>query len=327
MTEYWVSTKKHYCKFCKIWIADTPLNRRKHDNGPRHKAAVERNLKEMRQRTLDEERERLEIDKEIAAMQAAAAVSLAKDIENGYAQPEVTSDGAGGFSRGPVRNSATGVTPMTPLQSAEPYAGGRPMKGLTDEQYHWYLEAQVESEKEKKELQKTRIEEQIQLHLQHMQETQGVAATAEDEKPSVPPEASLQVPSHFDEPAVPPGLGFDEEVEELPSKGLSCEAPAPGVWQPVETEDVSSIYGKTMTNEEEQRFDEELKGKKNKKRAWYELHKDQDDDEGPRDIAVESQEGKEVLVTGFKSLVHDDSSQVTTFKKRKRSNNARLRKK
>ena len=50
-------------------------------------------------------------------------------------------------------------------------------------------------------------------------------------------------------------------------------------------------------------------------------------DEGPRDIAVESQEGKEVLVTGFKSLVHDDSSQVTTFKKRKRSNNARLRKK
>ena len=106
----------------------------------------------------------------------AAAVSLAKDIENGYAQPEgffillvqlffffnkwtVTSDGAGGFSRGPVRNSATGVTPMTPLQSAEPYAGGRPMKGLTDEQYHWYLEAQVESEKEKKELQKTRIEE------------------------------------------------------------------------------------------------------------------------------------------------------------------------
>jgi U1 zinc finger len=44
MTERWVSTKKHYCKYCNTWIPDTKISRQQHDLSDRHKNAMQRNL-------------------------------------------------------------------------------------------------------------------------------------------------------------------------------------------------------------------------------------------------------------------------------------------
>src|SRR5438046_3086856 len=44
MTERWVSTKKHYCKYCNTWIPDTKVSREQHENTDRHKNAMQRNL-------------------------------------------------------------------------------------------------------------------------------------------------------------------------------------------------------------------------------------------------------------------------------------------
>jgi hypothetical protein len=42
MSEYWVSKKKYFCKYCEIYIADDAPSRQHHENGLRHKGNLER---------------------------------------------------------------------------------------------------------------------------------------------------------------------------------------------------------------------------------------------------------------------------------------------
>lgn len=42
MSEYWVSKKKYFCKYCDIYIADDAPSRQQHENGMRHKGNTER---------------------------------------------------------------------------------------------------------------------------------------------------------------------------------------------------------------------------------------------------------------------------------------------
>ena len=42
MSEYWVSKKRYFCKYCDIYIADDAPSRQQHENGLRHKGNVER---------------------------------------------------------------------------------------------------------------------------------------------------------------------------------------------------------------------------------------------------------------------------------------------
>ena len=42
MSEYWVSHKKYFCKYCNIYIADDKPSRTQHEGGLRHKGNVER---------------------------------------------------------------------------------------------------------------------------------------------------------------------------------------------------------------------------------------------------------------------------------------------
>ena len=42
MSEYWVSNKRYWCKYCGISIADDVPSRQQHEGGLRHKGNVER---------------------------------------------------------------------------------------------------------------------------------------------------------------------------------------------------------------------------------------------------------------------------------------------
>jgi WW domain-binding protein 4 len=42
MSEYWVSKKRYFCKYCDTYIADDVPSRQHHENGLRHKGNVER---------------------------------------------------------------------------------------------------------------------------------------------------------------------------------------------------------------------------------------------------------------------------------------------
>jgi U1 zinc finger len=52
MTERWISTKKHYCKYCNTWIPDTKISRQQHDISDRHKNAMQRNLSRIQRQDL-----------------------------------------------------------------------------------------------------------------------------------------------------------------------------------------------------------------------------------------------------------------------------------
>jgi WW domain-binding protein 4 len=62
MSEYWVSKKRYFCKYCDVYIADDVPSRQHHENGLRHKGNVERFVRglykvgEKRKKDADEEK-------------------------------------------------------------------------------------------------------------------------------------------------------------------------------------------------------------------------------------------------------------------------------
>ncbi|KAL0956302.1 hypothetical protein HGRIS_002459 [Hohenbuehelia grisea] len=85
MSEYWVSKKKYYCKYCEIYIADDAPSRQQHENGLRHKGNKERFVRniyktgEKRKKDLEEEK------REMARVERAAQAAFAQDVGAGRA--------------------------------------------------------------------------------------------------------------------------------------------------------------------------------------------------------------------------------------------------
>jgi WW domain-binding protein 4 len=65
MSEYWVSKKKYFCKYCDIYIADDAPSRQQHENGLRHKGNTERFIRSIykagEKKKKDDEEERREM--------------------------------------------------------------------------------------------------------------------------------------------------------------------------------------------------------------------------------------------------------------------------
>ncbi|KAF8348223.1 hypothetical protein F5887DRAFT_915284 [Amanita rubescens] len=65
MSEYWVSKKKYFCKYCEIYIADDVPSRQHHENGLRHQGNRERFIRniykasEKKKKDLEEEKREL----------------------------------------------------------------------------------------------------------------------------------------------------------------------------------------------------------------------------------------------------------------------------
>ncbi|KAI9437899.1 hypothetical protein F5148DRAFT_1262104 [Russula earlei] len=86
MSEYWVSKKRYFCKYCDVYIADDVPSRQHHENGLRHKGNVDRFVRglykagEKRKKDADEEK------REIRRIEQAAHASFAQDVGAGRAQ-------------------------------------------------------------------------------------------------------------------------------------------------------------------------------------------------------------------------------------------------
>lgn len=87
MSEYWVSKKRYFCKYCEIYIADDAPSRQQHENGLRHKGNVERFIRgiyksgEKQKKDLEEEK------REMARVERAANAAFAQDVGAGIAKP------------------------------------------------------------------------------------------------------------------------------------------------------------------------------------------------------------------------------------------------
>ncbi|KAI0256394.1 hypothetical protein BJV78DRAFT_463523 [Lactifluus subvellereus] len=86
MSEYWVSKKRYFCKYCDVYIADDVPSRQHHENGLRHKGNVERFVRglykagEKRKKDTDEEK------REMIRIEQAANAAFAQDVGAGRAQ-------------------------------------------------------------------------------------------------------------------------------------------------------------------------------------------------------------------------------------------------
>ncbi|KAI0320778.1 hypothetical protein OF83DRAFT_1052474 [Amylostereum chailletii] len=86
MSEYWVSKKRYFCKYCDTYIADDAPSRQHHENGMRHKGNKERFVRglykagEKRKKDLEEEK------REMARIDQAAQAAFAQDVGAGHAK-------------------------------------------------------------------------------------------------------------------------------------------------------------------------------------------------------------------------------------------------
>jgi WW domain-binding protein 4 len=79
MSEYWVSNKKYYCKYCKIYITDNKISRQNHDNGRKHKEIVQMYIRDVQKRKKEEEKEAEETKKILQQIDKAAYKQYSQD--------------------------------------------------------------------------------------------------------------------------------------------------------------------------------------------------------------------------------------------------------
>ncbi|KAH9062470.1 hypothetical protein EDB87DRAFT_1673889 [Lactarius vividus] len=87
MSEYWVSKKRYFCKYCDTYIADDVPSRQHHENGLRHKGNVERFEEKQKKDAEEEKREMMRIER-------AASAAFAEDVGAGRAQYASSSNAA-----------------------------------------------------------------------------------------------------------------------------------------------------------------------------------------------------------------------------------------
>ncbi|KAG1787784.1 uncharacterized protein HD556DRAFT_1521352 [Suillus plorans] len=104
MSEYWVSRKRHHCKYCNIYIADDVPSRQHHENGVRHKGNVERFVRGLYKATRAEE------TREMEKINKAATAAYAQDV------------GVGLGGVGPSSRGAPVATPAQKKPQTNPYA-------------------------------------------------------------------------------------------------------------------------------------------------------------------------------------------------------------
>lgn len=88
MADYWKSQAKKFCDFCKCWIADNKPSIQFHESGKRHKENVACRISEISKRSAKNQKESIQIDKEMKKMEEQALKAYMKDVE---ANPDLTS--------------------------------------------------------------------------------------------------------------------------------------------------------------------------------------------------------------------------------------------
>ncbi|KAJ4301833.1 hypothetical protein N0V90_003929 [Kalmusia sp. IMI 367209] len=68
MAEYWKSTPKYWCKFCRDYIKDTKFERQQHEATGRHQSNIQRSLKGLHREQAATERQKQRAKDEVARL-------------------------------------------------------------------------------------------------------------------------------------------------------------------------------------------------------------------------------------------------------------------
>ncbi|KAK0212914.1 hypothetical protein DFS33DRAFT_1377366 [Desarmillaria ectypa] len=89
MSEYWVSKKKYFCKYCDIYITDDAPSRQQHENGLRHKGNRDRFIRGLYKEGERRKKDQAEEKREMARVEQAAQAAFAVDVGAGFARPSM----------------------------------------------------------------------------------------------------------------------------------------------------------------------------------------------------------------------------------------------
>ncbi|KAL1736172.1 hypothetical protein EV714DRAFT_279538 [Schizophyllum commune] len=86
MSEYWVSNKRYWCKYCGISIADDVPSRQQHEGGLRHKGNVERFIRNIYKTGEKRKKEQAEEARDMERIEKAAQAAFHNDVGAGHAK-------------------------------------------------------------------------------------------------------------------------------------------------------------------------------------------------------------------------------------------------
>lgn len=81
MSEYWVSTPKYECKYCKVFVKETKVERANHENGPRHQGNLRRALRHLHKTNEYAERDKQAAKDEVARLNGAPRALRSRDVK------------------------------------------------------------------------------------------------------------------------------------------------------------------------------------------------------------------------------------------------------
>ncbi|CCO27180.1 hypothetical protein BN14_01215 [Rhizoctonia solani AG-1 IB] len=76
MSEFWVSKKRYWCKYCGISIADDAPSRQHHESGLRHKGNVDRYIRDIYKTSEKKKKDAAEEERELKRIDAAAREAI-----------------------------------------------------------------------------------------------------------------------------------------------------------------------------------------------------------------------------------------------------------
>lgn len=132
MTEFWVSQKQYFCKYCEIFIRDDAPSRRQHESGLRHQGNKERYVRNIYKQGEKRKKDEAEEKREIARIEQAANAAYAVDVGSGRAGPSTASSSSPGPSAPkppprPVAAPSTGILSSHVKPSAANKAAPKPV--------------------------------------------------------------------------------------------------------------------------------------------------------------------------------------------------------
>ncbi|CAG8458326.1 11221_t:CDS:2 [Ambispora gerdemannii] len=80
MSEFWVSQAKHWCQYCRIYIADNKPSRSMHESGRKHKENVEKFLRNIYRHEEETKKEDDKVKRELQRIEHAAMRQYKKDV-------------------------------------------------------------------------------------------------------------------------------------------------------------------------------------------------------------------------------------------------------
>ena len=68
MAEYWKSTPSYWCKFCSIYVRETPIERKNHEASAKHQNNIQRSLRDLHKNKEREDRDKQRAKDEVARL-------------------------------------------------------------------------------------------------------------------------------------------------------------------------------------------------------------------------------------------------------------------